>query len=965
MKGKIRIWIKIILLEIFILCILPNISLVTGVSMTTPLNQSVIATNNGSYNNSFNNSNETKFLLQMNERLFSLQREEFYYSNGTSKLSAVANSPYFGGYPFSIDYNPYTPVLVGETKTLTTGYLGVNCYYGLSFGVYNGTLRIIITEGDTVLYSGIISGKYFNYFSNMATVPGNSYNYVNFKGNGKPLTITATNLGNTIALIAFNLYSAPINNETARYIMYPPQFAIDISPPITPLNTGMSFILKAPKYTQPTSFAIWIGEGYFGSNEFWWAQIGFNNWWGYLNVSYAGWGIFSNIKSVGTVGGTDHNYPLIPGDYYNFTMVDISGTTWEFMVNGTPIVEGNLTGFINTTTQYANYGAAIGLETITANAGIDNLSVPGIVPVMMEFKINGTWVKENYTQVDAIGENFWNGNATASYAMDLPGWGIESNLQNSSLNNDTLLFGFNYYPLVALPLPSYRVFYNNYVEPINGFSPSSLRLSTYGPELVKPVITTNQITLNSSNVTLAYVVFLGDSNRIIQMIPAIVNGSYTLSVPHNATAIQIYATNQYYNEFQGYYERLYSNVTFEENSLPLGVKWSVTFNGITKTSTSNVITFSEIPIGTYNYSVSTIKGFIPSPVMGTITVNGTNLIKQIMFIAIKYNITFSETGLLQGTTWSVTLNGLTRSSDTPNITFSEPYGIYTFVVRNVSGYIPSFYYGNLTVNGSNVIIHVIFKVALYRVLFIENGLVNGTSWSVKISGEAFNGSLIEKMANSSNSEITLILPNGNYSYLVSSTSQYVNVSGTIKVSGLSIIESVNFTPKLYPIKFIENGLAGNTTWSITLIGKTFEGKATNVTLTSNNSVIVFNEPYGNYSYIIKLPHGYNTTEEKGSIMINGSQIVIKITIQKQIEKNVTTTSETKSATTNNSNNTSSSSVTTSSIENTSTLTTQQKSVQYISSVSSSLLSSIPLLYAIGIATIVTAFVILILVSRKR
>ncbi len=52
-------------------------------------------------------------------------------------------------------------------------------------------------------------------------------------------------------------------------------------------------------------------------------------------MSYAGWGIFSNI--FGNPGRTDLNYPLIPGDTYNFTMALAYGTTWEFLVNGTLI----------------------------------------------------------------------------------------------------------------------------------------------------------------------------------------------------------------------------------------------------------------------------------------------------------------------------------------------------------------------------------------------------------------------------------------------------------------------------------------------------------------------------------------------------------------------------------------------------------------------------------------------------
>src|SRR5208282_1930738 len=165
---------------------------------------------------------------------------------------------------------------------------------------------------------------------------------------------------------------------TASLITYPPQFAVNIFNPTsgsTPVNTGLSFLLVAPTYPQPTPLAIWVGEGYTDpstGNE-WWAQVGFNNWRGNYDVSYAGWGIFSNIPAVGNPGGTS-NYALIPGDTYNFTMALVSGTSWEFSVNGTAIQEqnvngGSLNGFYDTTTSVAISGGSLGLETVTAWAG--------------------------------------------------------------------------------------------------------------------------------------------------------------------------------------------------------------------------------------------------------------------------------------------------------------------------------------------------------------------------------------------------------------------------------------------------------------------------------------------------------------------------------------------------------------------------------------------------------------------
>ena len=55
-------------------------------------------------------------------------------------------------------------------------------------------------------------------------------------------------------------------------------------------------------------------------------------------------------------------------------------------------------------------------------------------------------------------------------------------------------------------------------------------------------------------------------------------------------------------------------------------------------------------------------------------------------IRVYYSVTFEESGLPSGFEWSVTLNGTTESSTTNTITFTEPYGTYSFSVTLPSGY---------------------------------------------------------------------------------------------------------------------------------------------------------------------------------------------------------------------------------------------------------------------------------------
>ncbi|MGC8620276.1 MAG: hypothetical protein ACP5LA_07265, partial [Thermoplasmata archaeon] len=67
-----------------------------------------------------------------------------------------------------------------------------------------------------------------------------------------------------------------------------------------------------------------------------------------------------------------------------------------------------------------------------------------------------------------------------------------------------------------------------------------------------------------------------------------------------------------------------------------------------------------------------------------------------------YKITFTESGLPTGTSWSVTLNGTTESSTTNTITFTEPNGTYAYSIGIIGGYTASPSSGTITVNGANV-----------------------------------------------------------------------------------------------------------------------------------------------------------------------------------------------------------------------------------------------------------------------
>ncbi len=65
-----------------------------------------------------------------------------------------------------------------------------------------------------------------------------------------------------------------------------------------------------------------------------------------------------------------------------------------------------------------------------------------------------------------------------------------------------------------------------------------------------------------------------------------------------------------------------------------------------------------------------------------------------------YAVTFTESGLASGTSWSVTFNGNTQSSTGTSTSFSVPDGSYSYTVGTVSGYTASPSSGTVSVNGA-------------------------------------------------------------------------------------------------------------------------------------------------------------------------------------------------------------------------------------------------------------------------
>jgi hypothetical protein len=227
-------------------------------------------------------------------------------------------------------------------------------------------------------------------------------------------------------------------------------------------------------------------------------------------------------------------------------------------------------------------------------------------------------------------------------------------------------------------------------------------------------------------------------------------------------------------------------VTFSEMGLTTGASWTVTLNGVSHTSTTNSMTFSESN-GTYAFTVTAVVGYSAVPSTGTVVVNGAAAYQSITFTKIAtYSVVFSETGLASGTSWTVTLGGVPQSSTTSTTTFTEPNGSYAFSVTAV-GYSAAPASGTISVNGIAASQAIAFtRATTYTVTFAETGLGLGGSWSVTLNS-------VPQSSTATSIPFTGLVA-GSYSFLVTASGYTANpASGSVTVANTNVTKAITFT----------------------------------------------------------------------------------------------------------------------------------------------------------------------------
>jgi uncharacterized protein YcnI len=305
-------------------------------------------------------------------------------------------------------------------------------------------------------------------------------------------------------------------------------------------------------------------------------------------------------------------------------------------------------------------------------------------------------------------------------------------------------------------------------------------------------------------------------------------------------------------------------VTFQESGLPAGTLWGVVVNGSLIVAEAGAEVSASLPNGTFTWAISGIPGYRQTtvPYTGTGTIAGTAVTEPtLLFLAVEYAATFTETGLPGTATWSVTLAGVEESAAAGvSILFSGLFnGTYSYTIAPIGGY-STIGSGTVNVAGANVTVASVFRLVTYTVTFQESGL-NGTGgWQVILNGSTGTASF--------GSPITFQAANGTYPYSIPAIAGYTSApGGSVPVAGEPVGVTIPFTLVTYPVTFAETGLPAGTAWGVVVAGQTYSG---------TSSTIQFAVRNGTYAYTIVDVPGWHqgSVPYSGTIVIAGDPLVV-------------------------------------------------------------------------------------------
>ncbi len=219
--------------------------------------------------------------------------------------------------------------------------------------------------------------------------------------------------------------------------------------------------------------------------------------------------------------------------------------------------------------------------------------------------------------------------------------------------------------------------------------------------------------------------------------------------------------------------------------------------------------------------------------------------------SVRFPVTFSETGLPNGTDWGIRLsNGPSGTANASVLTLLEVNGSHSFVVTSGD---PTYQAlgGTFSIAGASTQVTVPFFRVVFAVTVTERGLPPGTEWGVTLP----TGMSVTSQAPS----LSFLEPNGTYALRPGMANRsYSAPSVTVLVDGAPVSAAVTFQEVVYSVTFAESGLPPGTVWWVNLTG--------GASYVSTGPTLSFSAPNGSYSYIAS-SIGFPSVE--GSFAVDG------------------------------------------------------------------------------------------------
>lgn len=349
-----------------------------------------------------------------------------------------------------------------------------------------------------------------------------------------------------------------------------------------------------------------------------------------------------------------------------------AGTVWGVAVDGTDHSTSGSFLSVETGDGPHNFSlrAVPGYSTVWTGAADveDDVTVVGVVFVVTTFAVtalegglgNGTWnlTVGGMSGSAPAGSPITFGMPNGTYPVDAgPRSGyVVTAPTNISVLGGPQTFNVSYAPIEVVP-PGFPVYFNE-----TGLPPG----------------TAWNVTVNGST--------FGASGPSIRVL--LTNGSYAFGIGRvpgfTSRSTGTVHVNGQIDRVAVKFTPFTFSVYFNESGLAPGTRWQVGVGGAKLAGTSPSLV-AHLANGTYSYTVARIAGYAVAA-KGTVTVQGAPVGIPVPFSRVLFAVSFVESGLAPGTTWSVAIGSSNLTSNGTALTFALGNGSYAYSVGAVAGY---------------------------------------------------------------------------------------------------------------------------------------------------------------------------------------------------------------------------------------------------------------------------------------